>query len=224
MAQTAIVCFGELQNAAYFSPLAHVVCHDKRTAASAASGMKRASGAANSKITSSVSAWTIPAIGVFAPERMLVAVRAMAPVAGMPPNIGVDDVRDSLGDQLRVGIMLVAGHAVGNHGREQALDRSQAAQQSMPMAKAAESARGGTVEWNWRKASRNAAELTADGLDRQTKECDDGGGREERDDGPWNAPHQARKKQNDAEGTRRNHDGRPIQRIRHVHQYASSAR
>ena len=30
----------------------------------------------------------IPATGVFAPERMLVAVRAMAPVAGRPPTSG----------------------------------------------------------------------------------------------------------------------------------------
>ena len=30
----------------------------------------------------------MPATGVCAPERMLVAVRAMAPVAGKPPNIG----------------------------------------------------------------------------------------------------------------------------------------
>ena len=30
----------------------------------------------------------IPAIGVCAPERMLVAVRAIAPVAGSPPNMG----------------------------------------------------------------------------------------------------------------------------------------
>ena len=30
----------------------------------------------------------MPATGVLAPERMLVAVRAMAPVAGRPPNSG----------------------------------------------------------------------------------------------------------------------------------------
>ena len=30
----------------------------------------------------------MPATGVCAPERMLVAVRAIAPVAGKPPNIG----------------------------------------------------------------------------------------------------------------------------------------
>src|ERR1700737_2268317 len=52
------------------------------------SGMNRASGAANSTITSSVRAWIIPATGVFAPERILVAVRAIAPVAGSPPKSG----------------------------------------------------------------------------------------------------------------------------------------
>ena len=33
-------------------------------------------------------ACTIPATGVCAPDRMLVAVRAIAPVAGSPPNSG----------------------------------------------------------------------------------------------------------------------------------------
>src|SRR6202171_1028498 len=37
---------------------------------------------------SSVRAWIMPATGDCAPERMLVAVRAMAPVAGNPPNMG----------------------------------------------------------------------------------------------------------------------------------------
>ena len=50
--------------------------------------MKRASGAAKRMMASSVRAWIMPATGVFAPERMLVAVRAMAPVAGRPPNSG----------------------------------------------------------------------------------------------------------------------------------------
>ena len=30
----------------------------------------------------------MPAMGVWAPDRMLVAVRATAPVAGIPPNMG----------------------------------------------------------------------------------------------------------------------------------------
>jgi cytochrome c-type biogenesis protein CcmH/NrfG len=45
-----------------------------------------ATGAATRMISSSVAAWTVPATGVRAPFRMFVAVRAMAPVAGMPPN------------------------------------------------------------------------------------------------------------------------------------------
>ena len=47
-----------------------------------------AKGAATTTITKSVSAWTIPATGDVAPRRMLVAVRAIAPVAGMPPKSG----------------------------------------------------------------------------------------------------------------------------------------
>ena len=52
------------------------------------SGINRASGAAKRTIARRVSAWIIPATGVLAPERMLVAVRAIAPVAGSPPNSG----------------------------------------------------------------------------------------------------------------------------------------
>ena len=39
-------------------------------------------------MSSSVSAWMIPATGVRPPFLTLVAVRAMAPVAGMPPKSG----------------------------------------------------------------------------------------------------------------------------------------
>jgi hypothetical protein len=59
-----------------------------RIAASTDSGMNRASGAATSSTASSVSAWTMPDTGVCAPDRMFVAVRAIAPVAGRPPNNG----------------------------------------------------------------------------------------------------------------------------------------
>ena len=59
-----------------------------RMAASAASGTCAASGA-SSRITSSRNtACTTPASGLVAPLRMLVAVRAMAPVAAKPPNSG----------------------------------------------------------------------------------------------------------------------------------------
>ena len=59
-----------------------------RMAASAASGMCAAHGA-SSRITSSRNTvCTMPASGLVAPLRMLVAVRAMAPVAAKPPNSG----------------------------------------------------------------------------------------------------------------------------------------
>ena len=58
------------------------------TALRVARGMNLARGAAASRMTSRVSACTMPATGVRAPHLMLVAVRAMAEVAAMPPNRG----------------------------------------------------------------------------------------------------------------------------------------
>src|SRR5581483_10611265 len=76
------------QDGADLPPLAHVVRDDEEHRRQRRSGTNRASGAAASKIVSSVSACTMPATGVPAPERILVAVRAIAPVAGIPPSSG----------------------------------------------------------------------------------------------------------------------------------------
>ena len=57
-------------------------------AASAQSGMLLASGAAARITTRSVMAWTMPATGEKAPDLMFVTVRAIVPVAGMPPKNG----------------------------------------------------------------------------------------------------------------------------------------
>lgn len=48
-----------------------------------------ANGAANRSTSNNTSACTMPAMGVFPPFLILVAVRAIAPVAGMPPKNGV---------------------------------------------------------------------------------------------------------------------------------------
>ena len=56
---------------------------------------------------------------------MLVAVRAMAPVTGMPPNIGDEDVGDALSDEFDVGVVAIAGHGVGDHRRKHAFDGGQ---------------------------------------------------------------------------------------------------
>ena len=61
---------------------------NSRMPASTASGTWTASGAATRTIRSSVAAWTMPATGETAPARTFVTVRAMVPVAGMPPKNG----------------------------------------------------------------------------------------------------------------------------------------
>ena len=59
----------------------------KRTAASVVIGISAASGINASRITVSVTQCTIPAIGVRPPFLTFAAVRAIAPVAGIPPKI-----------------------------------------------------------------------------------------------------------------------------------------
>ena len=56
--------------------------------AKAGSASLPASGASRTIARKMSNAWTIPAIGVRPPASTLVAVRAMAPVAGRPPNSG----------------------------------------------------------------------------------------------------------------------------------------
>eukprot|EP01022_Parablepharisma_sp_SALTPOND_P012225 TRINITY_DN1566_c0_g2_i1.p1 TRINITY_DN1566_c0_g2~~TRINITY_DN1566_c0_g2_i1.p1 ORF type:complete len:1815 (-),score=421.25 TRINITY_DN1566_c0_g2_i1:71508-76952(-) len=56
------------------------------TAARLARGMYEARSASSSTKASSTPAWMMPAMGENAPARMLVTVRAIAPVAGMPPK------------------------------------------------------------------------------------------------------------------------------------------
>ena len=58
------------------------------TPARQAIGMYLASGMRKRKMSSNTTAWMIPAIGVRPPLLMLVIVRAMAPVAGIPPKRG----------------------------------------------------------------------------------------------------------------------------------------
>ena len=73
-------------------------------------------------MSNSTTAWMIPATGVLLPLLILVMVRAMAPVAGIPPKSGGSDVRQTLGNQLCIRIVVVADDTVGNGSREQTLD------------------------------------------------------------------------------------------------------
>ena len=90
-----------------------------------ASGISWASGAANEQDGEQREGMNHPGDRRLAPERMFVAVRAMAPVAGMPPKNGESDVGDPLRHQFHVGVVLVAAHPVGDHGRHQRLDGAQ---------------------------------------------------------------------------------------------------
>ena len=59
------------------------------TPARQAMGIYCASGMRKRKMSSSTAAWMMPATGVRPPLLMFVIVRAMAPVAGMPPKMGL---------------------------------------------------------------------------------------------------------------------------------------
>ena len=67
----------------------------------------------------------MPATGLRAPARTLVAVRAIVPVDTHAAEGHGRDIGDALGHQLAVGAMPAPAHAVGDHGREQALDRAE---------------------------------------------------------------------------------------------------
>ena len=110
----------------------------------------------------------IPATGVFAPERTLVAVRAIAPVAGRPPTSGDTMLAIALRKQLDVRVVPRAAHAIGDDGREQRLDRAEHGDRSASATAASGSGRPEPRHAGSRAAGGNAAEAAADRLDRQT--------------------------------------------------------
>ena len=70
-------------------------------------------------------ACSMPATGVWPPAAILVPVRAMTPVAGMPPNRGEAILAVPWPDHLDVGAVPAAGDGVGGDRRQQALDADQ---------------------------------------------------------------------------------------------------
>ena len=73
------------------------------TPASAANGMAPTGAPRNSTTTSSTKAWITDASRVRAPARTFTAVRAMAPVAGMPPNSGATTLASPWPNSSRSG-------------------------------------------------------------------------------------------------------------------------
>ena len=90
-------------------------------------GMSAAHRPKKSVISSSVIACMMPATGVRPPFLTLVAVRAIAPVAGMPPNSGATMFATPCATSSMLDLCRVADHAVGDDRGEQRLDRRRAA-------------------------------------------------------------------------------------------------
>ncbi len=120
-----------------------------------------------------------------------------------------DDVGEALGDELDVGVVAIAAHAVGDDGGEEAFDCSEQGD-----------GEGGGEERDdvlgveigkreMREALGDAAEAAADGLDGEVEEGDGEGGEEERDDGSGNAPGEARQEQDDGQRSYGDGDGLP---------------
>ena len=80
----------------------------------------------------------MPAMGERAPARILVAVRAMAPVAGNAAEQGRDNVGNALRDELDVGVVAVAASCRRQTTAENRLSR----RRSMATVNAGRASRG----------------------------------------------------------------------------------
>ena len=99
-----------------------------------------------------------------------------------------DDVGDALRDQFDVGVVAVAGHAVGNDGGEHAFKRGQQ-RHGKGRRNQRQNVLGVKVgNGEGRKAARNSAEAAADGLDGQMEQAQATVQAEQRDDRRGNAP------------------------------------
>ena len=110
-----------------------------------------------------------------------------------------DNVGDALCDELHVGVVVVAAHAVGDDGGEKAFDRGEHGDGE---GRGQQGRNVGGVEAGQGevgKAAGNAAELGADGFDGQMEDGGDGGGEQQGDDGAGDSAGDARPEQDDGE-------------------------
>ena len=154
------------------APLAHVVGDHQQDAGKRADRNALRQRPAANTITSSVTVWTMPAIGVRPPFFTLVAVRAMRAGRGNAAEERATQVGDALRHQLHVRAVPAADHAVGNDGGEQRLDRAEHRDREAPE----EAARATCAEIDscgsagQGSVGGHVPEAIADGLDRQAEE------------------------------------------------------
>src|SRR5829696_4779802 len=150
-------------------------------APSAAIGISAASRPKNRVMSKRVAAWVIPATGVRPPLRMFVAVRAMAPVAGIPPNSGATTLAapcatSSRFDLWRVPIMPSATTAESNDSTapSRAMDRGLHQRGDLSEAEVRDD--------RVREVRADLAEPAADRLDGKMKEAGGDGRRDQGDE------------------------------------------
>ena len=142
----------------------------------------------------------MPATGVRPPFLTLVAVRAIAPVAGMPPKRPDAMLAMPCADELDVGLVAAADHAVGHDGREQRLDRGEQRDGHRRREELADARRARRPEGSgagidaWISPKRDA-----DRLDGQAERRDGGRRGEDRDDRRRNLARDLRPEQQDRE-------------------------
>lgn len=127
-------------------------------------------------------------MGVRAPVRIFAAVRAIAPVAGMPPAIGQRTFAIPLRHQLLVGIVARIGHAIGDHGGEKRFDCAQRGDGEGRPHQIAHRLESYGREMQTRQACGNAAEPAIDGCHRPAGEISDQRCRCHRDNACRHAP------------------------------------
>ena len=88
---------------------------------------------------------------------------------------GARDVGDALRHQFRVGVVAVAAHRVGDHGREQAFERGQNRHRQRGRQQRQDQVGAKLRNVDGRQGAADAAEFAADGFDRQVEEGGDQG-------------------------------------------------
>ena len=147
-----------------------------------------------------VSAWMIPATGVRPPFFTFVAVRAIAPVAGMPPNSGAamfatPCATSSMLDRCLPPIMPSATTA----DNSDSIPARSAIVNAGPTS-AVTVGEGHAGERRTRNAGVDGAEPAADRLDRQREQMHHGGGGEQGDERPRDPHIEPRPQQQNDEG------------------------
>ena len=93
------------------------------------------------------------------------------------------DIGEALGDELDIGVVAIAAHAIGNDGGEQAFNgrKQRHGKSGREQGKDVLGVKSGECEM--RKTLRNAAEPAADGFDRQMEKSRSSGCEHKRNDG-----------------------------------------